>query len=148
MSSTILGPITLPAAGLPVSGAIIFSLTIQFEESDNIQPSPTYVSGCDWDAYDIDAGSQSNVIQYSYGHAFYGPCLLAFTGSVSGLTWSYNAYRYNIFGSTSSFGYGSLSIVGTNNTSTHSIAHNNTLYTHQVGGSGAGGPAYSCVTCH
>lgn len=72
------------------------NVTIRYNEVYNIQPSPSFTAGCDWDAIDLDGGTTNSVVEYNYTHSNYGPGLYAYTVNPSGSTWGPNTYRYNI----------------------------------------------------
>jgi hypothetical protein len=104
-------------------------ITIQFNESYNGGPT-RYTAGCDWNGFDIDAGSADVVVQYNYSHDNYG----------AGFNWyqcdersafKNNIYRYNVSERDSSnLAMGAVSISGCNNRSTHGAIYNNTIFTH------------------
>jgi len=71
-------------------------ITIRFNEVYNVQPSPSYTKGCDFDAIDLDGGTTNSVVEYNYTHHNAGSGLLAYVSSPTGYTWGPNTYRYNI----------------------------------------------------
>lgn len=87
------------AAGLWFYDSI--GCTIQYCESYNIQPWPIFVSGCDWEGFNLDGGCYNCTIQYVYSHHNFGPGFLGYvdTGAAGGNptgSWNNNTYRYNI----------------------------------------------------
>lgn len=71
-------------------------ITVRFNEVYNIQPSPAYTKGCDWDGIDLDGGTTNSIVEYNYTHHNAGSGLLAYNSSPTGTTWGPNTYRYNI----------------------------------------------------
>jgi Right handed beta helix region len=71
-------------------------LTVRFNEVFNVQPSPNYTAGCDWDGIDLDGGTTNSVVEYNYTHHNAGAALLAYDSNPTGTTWGPNIYRYNI----------------------------------------------------
>jgi hypothetical protein len=71
-------------------------ITVRFNEIFNIQPSPSYTKGCDWDGIDLDGGTTNSIVEYNYMHHNAGSALLAYDKSPTGHTWGPNTYRYNI----------------------------------------------------
>src|SRR6266567_5218130 len=71
-------------------------ITVRFNEVYNVQPSPSYTKGCDFDAIDLDGGTTNSVVEYNYTHHNAGSGLLAYVTSPTGYTWGPNTYRYNI----------------------------------------------------
>lgn len=67
------------------------NITMQFNEVYNTKPA-SYVSGCDWDGFDLDGGVTNSVMQYNYAHGNYGQGFLLWAGG----TWGPNTVRYNI----------------------------------------------------
>jgi hypothetical protein len=72
------------------------SVTVAFNEVFNVQPSPAYTSGCDWDGIDLDGGTTNSTVEYNYTHHNAGAGYLGYNGNPSGTTWGPNTYRYNI----------------------------------------------------
>jgi hypothetical protein len=72
------------------------SVTVSFNEVFNVQPSPAYTSGCDWDGIDLDGGTTNSTVEYNYTHHNAGAGYLGYNGNPSGTTWGPNTYRYNI----------------------------------------------------
>ena len=72
------------------------SVTIAYNEVFNVQPSPAYTKGCDWDGIDLDGGTTNSTVQYNYTHHNAGAGYLGYDGNPSGTTWGPNTYRYNI----------------------------------------------------
>ncbi len=71
------------------------NIVIQFNEVYRMQPLPSFQSGCDWAAYDLDAKVTNSVVQYNYSHDNAGPALLAYTQG-GGSSWFNNVFRFNI----------------------------------------------------
>jgi hypothetical protein len=71
-------------------------VTIRYNEVYNVQPSPAYTKGCDFDAIDLDGGTTNSIVEYNYTHHNAGSALLAYDSSPTGYTWGPNTYRYNI----------------------------------------------------
>lgn len=71
-------------------------ITIRFNEVYNVQPSPSFTKGCDWDGIDLDGGTTNSIVEYNYTHHNAGSGLLAYNSSPTGTTWGPNTYRYNI----------------------------------------------------
>ena len=95
----------------------------------HLQPLPSYTTGCDWDAYDLDTGVTNSVVQYNYSHDNAGPCLLAFNAEV----WGNNTFRYNICendNTTLATGNGLISLMAPTGTGGDGIArvYNNTIF--------------------
>lgn len=105
--------------------------TLQFNEVYNVKPS-TYTTGCDWDGYDIDINSASNIMQYNYSHNNFGAGFLQFQGG----TWSNNVVRYNTSENNSgrSAGFGELTFV---QGGASSYTYNNTGYSNVTYSGGA-----------
>ena len=81
------------------SGIEVFTsdkITVRFNEIFNVQPSPGYTAGCDWDGIDLDGGATNSIAEYNYTHHNAGSGLLAYDKSPTGTTWGPNTYRYNI----------------------------------------------------
>jgi len=72
------------------------NITIRYNEIYNVQPSPSYTKGCDWDGIDLDGGTTNSVVEYNYTHNNAGSGFLAYTTRPTGYTWGPNTYRYNI----------------------------------------------------
>lgn len=72
------------------------NVTIRYNEIYNVQPSPSYTAGCDWDGIDLDGGTTNSLVEYNYTHHNAGSGYLAYTLKPSGTTWGPNTYRYNI----------------------------------------------------
>ncbi len=72
------------------------NITIRYNEIYNVQPSPSYTAGCDWDGIDLDGGTTNSLVEYNYTHHNAGSGYLAYTLKPSGYTWGPNTYRYNI----------------------------------------------------
>ncbi len=69
------------------------NIVIRFNEVYRMQPLPNYPSGgCDWAAYDLDAGVTNSVVEYNYSHNNAGAGLLEYAKEV----WGQNTIRYNI----------------------------------------------------
>jgi hypothetical protein len=108
---------------------IASNVTIQYNESDHGGPI-AFTTGCDWDGFDIDAGSSNVVVQYNYSHDNYGAGLNWYQCD-RGINFQNDVYRYNISETDSSFlSMGAVAIGGCNDTSTHGGIYNNTIYTH------------------
>ncbi|MEU5646673.1 right-handed parallel beta-helix repeat-containing protein [Streptomyces milbemycinicus] len=71
-------------------------VTIRHNEVYNVQPSPAYTAGCDWDGIDLDGGTTNSVVEYNYTHDNAGSGYLAYTSTASSRVWGPNTYRYNI----------------------------------------------------
>ncbi|TDD72641.1 right-handed parallel beta-helix repeat-containing protein [Jiangella aurantiaca] len=71
-------------------------ITIRYNEVYNVEPYPSYVSGCDWDGIDLDGGVDNSVVEYNYTHDNAGNGLLAYVDSPGGKPWGPNTFRYNI----------------------------------------------------
>ena len=71
-------------------------ITVRFNEVFNVQPSPSFTKGCDWDGIDLDGGTTNSIVEYNYTHHNAGSALLAYDSNPSGTTWGPNTYRYNI----------------------------------------------------
>jgi hypothetical protein len=112
--------------------------TIQFNESYGGVPSK-YTAGCDWDGFDIDAGSSDVIVQYNYSHGNYGAAFNAYITNEHNHNWERNVIRYNISendGQNPSTGFGGVTIGGAANTSTASAIYNNTLSSNNDGRAG------------
>ncbi len=72
------------------------NITIRHNEVYNVQPSPSFTAGCDWDAIDLDGGTTNSLVEYNYTHNNFGTGIYAYTVNPSGSTWGPNTYRYNI----------------------------------------------------
>lgn len=72
------------------------NITIRYNEVYNVQPSPSFTKGCDWDGIDLDGGTTNSLVEYNYTHHNAGNGFLAYTYKPSGYTWGPNIYRYNI----------------------------------------------------
>src|SRR5207245_2490192 len=71
------------------------NIVMQFNEAYNIRPS-SFVSGCDWDGFDIDGGVTNSTFQYNYSHDNFGPGFLFFAQDVNGYGWGPNTMRFNV----------------------------------------------------
>jgi hypothetical protein len=71
-------------------------VTVAFNEVFNVQPSPAYTAGCDWNGIDLDGGTTNSTVEYNYTHHNAGAGYLAYDKNPSGTTWGPNTYRYNI----------------------------------------------------
>lgn len=104
-------------------------ITTQFNESYNVQPLPSYSSGCDWDGFDIDGGSQNDIVQFNYSHNNAGGGLIVYQGSGQGHAWFGNTIRYNISENDSqNLGTGCLFTSNVTNITSKSAIYNNTCY--------------------
>lgn len=72
------------------------NIAIRYNEVYNVEPYPSYISGCDWDGIDLDGGVSNSVVEYNYTHDNAGNGLLAYVDSPNGMTWGPNTFRYNI----------------------------------------------------
>jgi hypothetical protein len=72
------------------------NVTVRFNEVYNVQPSPGFTTGCDWDGIDLDGGTSNSVVEYNYTHHNGGPGLLAYDANVDADTWGNNTFRFNI----------------------------------------------------
>lgn len=72
------------------------NVTVRFNEVYNVQPSPGFTQGCDWDGIDLDGGTSNSVVEYNYTHHNGGPGLLAYDANPNGDTWGNNTFRFNI----------------------------------------------------
>lgn len=72
------------------------NVTVRFNEVYNVQPSPGFTTGCDWDGIDLDGGTSNSVVEYNYTHHNGGPGLLAYDANVGADTWGDNTFRFNI----------------------------------------------------
>jgi len=72
------------------------NVIVRYNEVYNVQPSPAFTAGCDWDGIDLDGGTTNSVVEYNYTHHNAGSGLLAYTSTVDSKVWGPNTYRYNI----------------------------------------------------
>lgn len=72
------------------------AVTVAYNEVFNVQPSPAYTAGCDWNGIDLDGGTTNSTVEYNYTHNNAGAGYLGYNGNPSGTTWGPNTYRYNI----------------------------------------------------
>ena len=72
------------------------NVTVRYNEVYNVQPSPAFTAGCDWDGIDLDGGTSNSVVEYNYTHHNAGSGLLAYTSTVDSKVWGLNTFRYNI----------------------------------------------------
>lgn len=70
--------------------------TIEYGESYNIRPWPSFSSGCDWEGFNLDGGSQNCTIQYCYSHDNFGPGFLGYVSTEGTGSWNNNTYRFNL----------------------------------------------------
>ncbi|SFF78017.1 Right handed beta helix region [Actinacidiphila alni] len=72
------------------------NVTVRYNEVYNVQPSPAFTAGCDWDGIDLDGGTTNSVAEYNYTHHNAGSGLLAYTSTAGSRVWGPNTFRYNI----------------------------------------------------
>ena len=105
------------------------NITIQYNEVYNMQPS-SFTKGCDWAAYDLDAGVSNSVLQYNYSHNNFGPGLLLFVANHA-TAWGPNTVRYNVSENDNHTGGGNIGVAkfakGTAYIYNNTIWSNNTL---------------------
>jgi hypothetical protein len=70
-------------------------VAIQFNEVHHVRPV-NFVSGCDWDGFDLDGGVSNSVVQYNYSHDNFGPGILLYVANVGNMTWGNNVVRFNV----------------------------------------------------
>lgn len=104
-------------------------LTFKFNESYGAGPT-SYISGCDWDGYDLDGGVSNTLVAYNYSHNNFGGALTIYQINESGAAWHDNYFAYNISENDASGSQqGAVAISNITNTSTNGSAFfNNTIY--------------------
>lgn len=109
---------------------------IQFNEAYNIQPVP-YISGCDWNAWDLDLFVRNSYMQYNYAHDNVGACLVFWETSTK---WFNNTARFNMCennGNKAVLDYGCIYLAGSAAASGNYIYNNTCINTNgELGNNG------------